>query len=166
MITIPLTKGCVTVIDDADLALVSMHKWHARRNHYRGMYAATNVRVDGPTRKYRTALMHRLLMGALQSDVIDHKNRDGLDNRRDNLRVANRSLNAANSKHRADRSTSQYRGVYLERDTGKYRSEIRVNGKLLRFGRHVDPVVAARLYDVAARKHFGEFAVVNFTSAQ
>lgn len=164
MITIPLSGGLSTVIDDGDAAIVSQHKWHARDNAGRGMYVTTNVRIPGTVRKYRTVQLHRLLMNAGPDDVIDHKNRDGLDNRRDNLRVANRSLNAANSKHRRGR-TNTYRGVYFEAKKRLYAAQIRVDGKLIQLGRGKDPVAAARRYDAAARQYFGEFAVVNFATA-
>jgi hypothetical protein len=159
MKTIPLTKGYVAIVDDEDYALVSKFKWHTFNNNGRGTYAIANMEVDG---KMTTVRMHRFITNPSRSEVVDHINRNGLDNRRGNLRAATRSTNAANSKHRADRSTSPYRGVYFEKEKKLYRAQIRVNGKLFGLGRYKDPKLAAEKYDAEAVRNFGEFAVLNF----
>lgn len=156
---IELSRGYFALIDDDDFDRVSAHAWHVRNNYDRGMYATTNLKISSSPRKYETLSMHRFIMRANTGEVIDHANRNGLDNRKENLRVATRSTNAANSKHRADRSTSPYRGVYKERE--KYRAQIRVEGKLHHLGRFVCPMEAAMAYDYAAGHFFGEFAVKN-----
>jgi hypothetical protein len=159
IVEIPLSRGYVALIDAEDLHLVDGKTWHAFMNHDRGVYAATNNKVSVSPRKYSTVFMHRLIVGATKEQVVDHINRNPLDNRRCNLRVATRSTNAANSKHRADRSTSPYRGVYSK--GSKYVAQVRVNGKLHHLGNYKCPKEAALAYDYAAASHFGEFAVKN-----
>lgn len=158
MIVVPLTQGFVTMVDDQDEDLVSPFTWHLFPNFQRGFYAVTNRKLSNG--RFTTLRMHRLILNAEPDQIVDHANRNGLDNRRRNLRFGNRSLNAANSKHRVDRRSSPYRGVYKYRDI--YKAEIRVNTRLIRLGNFVDPIEAAIAYDVAALGHFGEFAQCNF----
>jgi hypothetical protein len=157
-----LPTGHIAIVDDDDYERVSAHKWAVLDNHGRGFYARANLKVSSTPRKYESLLMHRFISGAVRGQVADHINRNGLDNRKENLRVATRSTNAANSKHRADRSTSPYRGVYkIGKITKKYEAQLRADGVLHRLGRYLDPKEAALAYDYAAGHYFGEFAVKN-----
>ena len=156
---IQLPRGFVAIVDDDDYERAMQHSWAVLDNHGRGFYVRTNVRRPTPTRSYATLMLHRLIANAKKGEVVDHINRNGLDNRKENLRIATRSTNAANSRHRRDRSTSPYRGVYKRGSI--YRTEIRVNTVLLRLGSYVCPKEAALAYDYAAEYHFGAFAVKN-----
>lgn len=117
--------------------------------------------MPGSGRRGQTILMHRLITGAAPGQEVDHVNRDGLDNRRANLRVATRSQQIANQDIRLD-NTSGYRGVSWRRDSRRWQAQLTVNGKWRGLGCYDDPEDAARAYDAAAREHFGEFAVLNF----
>ena len=89
-------------------------------------------------------------------DLIDHENRDQLDDRIVNLRAATHSQNHANSNLQKN-NTSGYKGVSWYSSRGKWEAYIKVNGKRLRLG-YFDDVLAARdAYVAAAKKHFGEF---------
>jgi hypothetical protein len=105
--------------------------------------------------------MHRLIMG-FPKNLIDHKNLNGLDNRKDNLRAANKSKNAMNVQKRGGSNTSKFKGVSLCKCTGRWRACIRINGKHLKLGRFNDEKSAAEAYDSAAVKHFGQFSRLNF----
>lgn len=120
MITIPLTLGQVALIDDADLTLVEHHSWHARpRRDGRGYYAvnASGIR------------MHRLLLGVWDKRIVDHRDGNGLDNRRPNLRVGSQSLNCVNRKTTPGK---HLRGV--DPRNRQWRARIKVGGKMRLIG--------------------------------
>lgn len=107
--------------------------------------------------------MHRLILGLDSRDtrLCDHKNGNGLDNRRANLRIATTSQNLAN-RGKTRRNTSGYKGVMWFKRKRKWYARIRVSGKSVHLGYFDDPIDAAKAYDDAALKHFGEFAKTNF----
>lgn len=96
-----------------------------------------------------------------RGEDAEHKNRKTLDNRRSNLRMANRSQNQAN-RPRTKRSTSGYKGVSWYKRFGKWQASIQKNGKKRNLGYYFDKIEAAKAYDLAARELFGEFALLNF----
>jgi hypothetical protein len=105
--------------------------------------------------------MHKLIMSTPPGCEVDHINHDGLDNRKANLRFVTRKQNAANARKHRD-ATSKYRGISLYRERQKWLSEIRVDNKLIFLGIFFDELEAAKTYDIAARKYFGEYAFLNF----
>jgi hypothetical protein len=110
--------------------------------------------------------MHRFLLLPERGVLVDHINGDGLDNRRMNLRLANHSQNAANRcKPQRSRSTSRYKGVFFEasgKRKKRWRALIKVDGQTIHLGSYSEEIEAAVAYDIAAKKHFGEFAKLNF----
>lgn len=104
--------------------------------------------------------MHRLLVGAERGIEVDHKNRDGLDCRRENLRVATRSQNASNSPSIG--GTSKYKGVNWHRARGKWAAYIKHNMVRKYLGLFLSEQDAACAYDAAAIRMHGEFAYLNF----
>ncbi|MBA3554495.1 MAG: hypothetical protein H0W29_07040 [Gemmatimonadales bacterium] len=150
-----LTQGKVATIDEADYALVSPYKWHAFRIH-RVWYAATNIHG-------KRLYLHRLIMENPSGDV-DHKNHDGLDNRRTNLRVASRrGLNIAAA--RFTKNKHGFRGVAFHTDgrrTKPWQGVVKVDQHNLSCGYFATAEEAARARDRLARMHFGEFARLNF----
>ena len=109
-------------------------------------------------------LSHRLawfyMTGSWPTAHIDHRDRDGNNNRWNNLRLASRSENAANSK-RPRTNTSGYKGVIWCAKTKCWRARIEVNGKTICVGTSRDKESARELYVAAAKKYFGEFANVD-----
>ena len=103
--------------------------------------------------------MHRLIMGAQPGQLIDHKNRKGLDNQRGNLRFCTRSQNQANAKKRA--GSSRYKGVTWDKHWDKWRAMIGVRSKRFHLGYFDDEDDAGRAYNRAATEYFGEFARPN-----
>jgi hypothetical protein len=91
--------------------------------------------------------------------VIDHRNCDGLDNRRSNLRFATHAQNTLNRRKKKN-AVSQFRGVWFYK--GKWGSQISSQGKRMFLGRFDNEIDAAKAYDEAARKYHGEFARLNF----
>lgn len=168
MRTIPLSgskaAGRVALVDDEDYELVSRYRWRvyeraaSARYPAAGPYAVTSI-VRGDT--HGSLQMHRLIMGVDVVGDIDHKNHNGLDNRRHNLRPATRSQNSQNQRPQVGRS-SQYKGVFWCKQVGLWRAIIRYDNKQHRLGDFVNELEAAYAYDAAARKSFGEFACPNF----
>lgn len=135
-------------LEDADRIL--RHKWSSVRMGSR-VYAIT--RIAG-----RTTYMHRLILDA--PGDVDHRNMDGLDNRRSNLREATRSQNMANSRSRG--GSSQYKGVGWHKAAGKWKAAICIEGKSVHLGLFADEKDAALAYDRAASYAWGEYARLNF----
>lgn len=151
---IPLTKGKVALVDDADFEAVNAFKWYVTKAGRR-FYAARGSKV----RIY----MHRFLMGP-RVPGVDHRDGDGLNNQRENLRPATTAQNAQAFRSEKIGATSIYRGVRVRRHlrNAKWTAEIKVSGKKIHLGYFILETDAARAYDVASRKYFGEFASPNF----
>lgn len=157
MKTIQLTQGKVALVDDADYAELSKYKWCAWRiggNWY-------SKRGIGTRKSFTQVYMHRVIMGALPGQQVDHINGDGLDNRRCNLRIATMAQNQAN-RRKSPGTSSAYKGVTLDTKKGGWIAYIKVRQKRIHLGHFADEVDAARAYDAAALKYFGEFARPNF----
>ena len=150
-----LTRGQVALVDDADQVAVTAHNWQAvwRTNKW---YA--RARLPSPKAKSVYVYLHRFLAGAPGLDV-DHKNGDGLDNRRENLRVATHQQNMMNMR-RAFGS----KGVCPTRG-GKYRAYIVKNAKQKSLGVFSTKAEAQTAYNAAAETLFGEFACAGGTNA-
>jgi hypothetical protein len=153
VIEIPLSPGkygpMSAFVDDADFDLVSQYKWYPIK-HRNTFYARTNIG------KRASLLMHVLLVGKYR----DHKDRNGLNNRRSNLRPATHSQNRANSKLYRN-NTSGYRGVSFHAKQDAWHAKIVVEGRRIWLGAYLTAESAARAYNEAAREHFGEFASLN-----
>lgn len=157
IVAIPLTRGHTAIIDIADLPLVMQTRWYAVVTKH-GVYAATG---SGSAMQY----MHRVLMAAASGQEVDHRNRNGLDNRRSNMRLATSSQQKCNQRVRRD-SKVGLRGVQFHAETGKYRARIKINGKTVSLGLFATPTEAAQAYDDAAVRFHGEFAAPNFPVLQ
>lgn len=113
-------------------------------------------------------LMHRVIWERANGPIpigfeVDHKHHGdfgGLDNRRENLRLATRADQNRNTRKVAG-TVSRFRGVYWHRRAGKWAAQIHVNDYPQYLGLFVEEEDAARAYDAKARAVFGEFAVLN-----
>lgn len=160
MKTIELSQGKVAVVDDEDFEWLSQWKWCAVRNHHT-FYAIRKERLaDG---KRQTVRMHREIMNVEAGIKVDHKDGDGLNNTRNNLRAATNQQNLWN-RLLPSHNTSGYKGIY--RVKSKWRAEIKVNGTKKSLGYFSSAEEAARQYDVVAKELHGEFARLNFPSEQ
>lgn len=111
--------------------------------------------------------MHRLILGLVPGDglVVDHRNGNGLDNRRCNIRTATRSNNQHNQRLGRANNTSGYKGVTRRRGPCRrkpWRACIRHERRTVFIGHFATPEAAAAAYDRKAAELFGEFASLNF----
>jgi hypothetical protein len=140
------------LVDDEDVEMLSSIVWRRQINK-RKVYARGRT-VDG-----KPVLMHRLIMGNPDCDV-DHINGDGLDNRRENLRLATRRQN--NGNQTKTRGTSRFKGVSWSKHVSKWVARCNMStGDYRHLGCFSDEEAAARAYDAAAEVAFGEFALTN-----
>lgn len=153
-LSIPLTQGQTTVVDDADARFASL-KWYAKpiKRRTGGFYAA---RIEQGT----TVYLHRVILSATAGVLVDHINGDGLDNRRANLRLATLSQNLMN---RVSTSATGFRGVEPSyRKAHPWAACLYKGKRRTRLGSFSTAEEAARAYDRAALAQYGEFAKLNF----
>lgn len=150
MKVIPLSDGRTTTIDDYDYETLSKHNWFAWAGRHT-TYAVAAVRGMGNVR------MHRLILGLLGKDrriIVDHRDGNGLNNTRGNLRICTISGNL-HGVMRGPRGKSGYRGVSWHKATGKWAARISLGGKRLNIGLFNSEIDAAYAYDVAKLRLLG-----------
>jgi len=150
---IPLTQGKFAIVDAEDYNRLAKYKWSCQkdRNNY---YAS---RANGNTRIF----MHREIMKAPKGLQVDHINRNGLNNRKSNLRLCTHAENVHNSRPMRNGS-SQYKGVCWHKCKKKWCVSISKSGKRTYLGHFDDEMEAGVAYDRKAEELFGEFAYLNF----
>jgi len=155
MKTIKLTQGQVAIVDDIDYDFLMQWKWCASWDgwHYRPV---RGVWSDGKT---RLQLMYQVIaerMG-LDAKVIDHKDRDPLNNCRSNLRAASTSQNGHNRTAQKNSKTG-VKGIYLDNRRDRYYGQIQVRGRSHFAGYHETISEAAIALDKLRQELVGEFA--------
>ena len=161
---ISLTRGHVALVSDEDYDSLSVHKWFAYE-HRNTWYAARTIMIA--PRKHRLLRMHRAVLGLQFGDGItpDHKDGNGLNNQRENLRLCSGTENIRNQGMRKYPKTSRFKGVtyYKPKRGGRkvWTAQISIKGRSRRIGRFHTQEEAALAYNKAALQHFGEFARLN-----
>ena len=168
IIKIPLASrknpGLFAIVDSSDFELVSAYSWFPRKN-YHTFYVQHSPSRTLPGER-RPVLMHRLLLGLGPGDqTVDHINGNGLDNRRENLRLCSDSTNQANRHRLVPNASSRYRGVTWHAALGKWQAHIKVMGRSIYLGVFASEEEAALAYNHAAVAHFREYAHLNEVSA-
>ena len=126
----------------------------------KGEYGYLLIKIDG--KLYRAHILaHFYMTGKWPKDEIDHKDLNNLNNKWLNLREATSSQNKANTKKRIDNTTG-FKGVYWHKKSKKFVASIKLDYKKIHLGLYLNIIDAARSYDRAAIKYFGEFARLNF----
>lgn len=151
---VALTNGGFALVSDKDYASVMEFEWCRWRSD-RGGYDYARCPTPGHTWRY----MHRHVMGYPEGLKVDHRNSDGLDNRRSNLRNATDSQNQGNRRIDKD-NVSGFKGVCLHKPSGRWSAYITCEGKRHYLGYHATPEAAAGAYRRAAKKFFKSFARV------
>lgn len=156
---IPLTKGKFALVDDEDYERVmGMGKWqlgsggYAQKTIYFGSKNGRQVK--------KTLFMHRFIMNATDSEHVDHKKGNVRDNRKSNLRLCGQHQNRMNRVLNKN-SITGYKGVYNSKTIGRFKAGIQVNRKQIHLGTFATAIEAAKAYNEAAVKYFGEFANLN-----
>jgi hypothetical protein len=145
MKTIPLTRGYETIVDDDVYVWASKHKWHAAGTTK--IYAIRKV-------KRKQVALHRVIMDAKPAGLVDHKSGNSLDNRRENLRIADHSQNAANRPPKAGR----LKGIHWDKRSKSWRYDITCRQKKYRKSGFSTPELAMLAHLARAKELFGEFA--------
>lgn len=171
-IKIPLTQGKVTFISDQDFNLISKYKWHYRKsgktngkNGYAEHTISDKKSYDKVTRQYKKRInlfIHNLIMNPPKGKVVDHINRNGLDNTRSNLRLVSISQNYHNFPTR--KSKSGYKGVYFHKArvaTKPWECCMTINGKQKSLGVFKTAKEAAMFYNKKAKELYGDVAILN-----
>ncbi len=157
---ITLTKGYSAIVDDEDYDALAAVPWQAHIATWsrpEAPYVTARRRVQIEGRRIFLS-MHRAILKPPADQVVDHINRNPLDNRRSNLRATTQSLNIVNRAF-ANRTTG-YRGVQPHKK--RFRAEGSAAGVRYRLGAFLTAEDAARAYDDFARTHHGDFAQLNF----
>lgn len=156
-VELPLSNGMVAIVDAADAEWLSCYRWRALQVT-RTWYAVRNERK-------RLIYMHREIMHPPAGLIVDHINRNGLDNRRCNLRLVTRSQNNMHAAKREGCSSS-YKGVDWQAGSRKWRARIKAHGRHIYLGMYETEIEAALAYDAAAIIYHGRFAVLNFPQGE
>ena len=156
---IPLTRGKVALVDDADFEWLNQTKWHARKNKNGNWYASGYLKKGKGD--YKSILMHREILRLTDPKIQgEHKDGNGLNNQRGNLRLATNQQNSMNTKKKKN-AASKYKGVSWAKTNSKWVAKIRLNGTLMHLGYFKNEIAAAYAYNNAAIMYFGEFANIN-----
>lgn len=155
---IPLTQGQFALVDDEDYERISAFKWFAVKS--RGTYYARRNQWNSKLKRDFTIPMHRVILNAAPGVEVDHRDNNGLNNQKHNLRNCSDAEQSAN-KSIAKNNKTGFKGVLWHKRDHVYEAGIRVNRKFIYLGRFDDPEQAAKVYDAAALSHFGEFAKTN-----
>lgn len=152
MKTIPLTQGEFAFVSDKDFKGVSQYKWCLSYNPKLGPHKYAVAKIDG-----KQVGMHRFILGQPVGKVVDHRDGNGLNNVRRNIRPATHSQNRANSTTKRELP----KGVYQRKQrTGGivFRAQIRSDRCLTNLGTFTTVNAAAIAYAKAAKTIHREFA--------
>lgn len=156
---IQLTRGYVTQVDDEDYEWLNQWKWKSSVSG-KSVYANRARKCPGRY-KYKSVSIQSVIMETQETDEIDHKDGNGLNNQKINLRICTHQENSCNRKLFSS-STSGFKGVSWNKRYRKWRVSISKNGRSRYLGQYNCLVKAAKVYDDRARLLFGEYACLNF----
>lgn len=166
-----LSNGNFALVDDEDFESVNQFRW-SEKPSLKTSYACSGIKQsDG---KFKNISLHRFILKINNPKIyVDHKDHNGLNCQKNNIRTATPSQNQMNS---IGRGKSKYLGVHIRIQKTKYFSkklgqriytckmfvsQIRTGGKQICLGQFKTEEEAALCYNVAAKKYHREFANLN-----
>jgi len=156
---IKLTQSKVAFVDDEDFDRLNQYRWYAHFDGY-NYYACRHLpRVNG---RQPSTTMHCDIIGFKKGMEVDHKDGNGLNNQKSNLRMCTHAQNSRNVKPKLNKISSAFKGVSWNREHNKFRARITKDHKVLYLGCFDSDIDAAVAYDNMARKLHGEFKKTNF----
>jgi len=155
---IKLTRGLFAKVDAKNFHRLNEHKWYAVPSG-KTFYAIRKSKMKGG-KKRESIRMHNEIMTAPDGHELDHRNRNGIDNRENNLRSVTHSLNLRNYEARG--GNSKYKGVCWHKRDRRWGVKIVINYKQQYLGYFDSEKEAAMAYDDAAYENFGVYAYLNF----
>lgn len=156
---IKLTQGKYAIVDAEDYERLNAYKWHC--THY-GYAKRAVSNKSGKGGRQGAVYMHRVVCPAPEGMIVDHINRNSLDNRRANLRAATQKQNVWNRKFVRKGGKTRYNGIRWDHNKGKWQVRLTINGRRASFGYYADETEAAKAYDRVAKEYRGEYASLNF----
>lgn len=153
---IDLGNGRFVIVDDADIPIIADRLWHATKKRH--AWVAVSTSYDESTGKKASVYMHRLITGARSGEYVDHKDGDGLNNCRHNLRRCSNGENARNKTRMNSRNTSGVHGVHWEKSCGKWRVRVCKDYNNRHIGVYDTIEDASAAYRAASLEIHGEFA--------
>jgi len=160
MIEILLSKGYISQIDDIDKDVIEKYNLYPKKSrNTRYVYICINKYIN--TALHRIILQRKLDRLILLSEQVDHIDGNGLNNCRNNIRLASSMDNLHNVAKRKNKCTSKYKGVSLYKGGPKWKAQIMYNYHNITIGYFYNELDAAIAYNEAAKIKFGEFAWLN-----
>lgn len=152
---IQLTQGQVALVDDEDFERLDQYKWHVLFNNSNKFYALrTSSMVNGKRFKI---LMHREIINAPKNIQVDHRNGNGLDNRKENLRLCTNQQNQFNRISPNKNNKLRTKGVSWHKGHKRFCARIKFNSKNIHLGYFTVLADANQAYREAEKRYFGEF---------
>jgi len=158
-------KPIYAIVDDEDFEELSKYSWFLKTDkkweHNRYAIRFEVFMIDGK-RKTKSFRMHREILNVPIGILVDHRNGNGLDNRRKNIRSCNFSENSQSCRSHRRNKTSKYKGVYWKKRDQKWMVRVSFKGKNIYLGLFDSEREAARIHDAGAKLSYGDFAILNF----
>jgi hypothetical protein len=154
---IQLPKNQFVIVDDDDFEKLNKYKWWIKgHDNNSRLYVIRTIKIN---RKRKHIKMHREIMGFPEKKSIDHIDHNGLNNQKSNLRICTFENNY--NARKLTIGSSKYKGVNKREKYIAFRARIRFNKKLIHLGYFKKEIEAAKAYNEAAKKYFGEYACLN-----
>lgn len=149
-------------IDEEDYEKVSKKKWRLKKSSSKNTEKFYVISQTNGVFPPKTIRLHRYILNCPEDKIVDHKDGDTLNCKKENLRICTPEGNNRNRQKIKGVHTSNYKGVSFVKSRGNRLAQIKIGNKRKNLGRYNSEIEAARIYDRAAFENFGEFAVLNF----
>ncbi len=151
---IKLTQNKYALVDNSDFESLNQHKWFTKKNG-KNFYAQRNGSIKSGIKR-KIIGMHQQILGEIKGKEIDHKDCNGLNNQRKNLRHSTKIENQRNVKRRVD-NTSGLKGISWDRSRKRWFVSVTLNKIQINLGRFIKLLDAKRRYRLFIKNTFGEF---------